>query len=178
MVTMRLLAMQVFLYQLRCKRLRVCVLRPQLSSLWRSYPMSGPRCIVPFTLSCYLLSGREILLDGLTKDNSAMHVSIRIAKALSLNRKVHQVFLVRGVHLVPPDDTLRDCGITELAVRPFLNVVVALAPPLSSAELWHIAKRTYCEDHGSLVATSDRLVPRIVDHQTKDFRHGSGACKT
>jgi hypothetical protein len=98
--------------------------------------MSGSPDVVHFTLSCHLLSGREIMLDGQTQDSNVLHISKQVAKVLRLNRQVHQVFLVKGVHVVAPFSTLRDCGITAASVKPFLNVVVTSAPPLLSAELY------------------------------------------
>ena len=75
-------------------------------------------------------------MDGQTRDTSVLHVSLKVAKILRLNRQLFQVFLVKGIHVVAPFSTLRDCGITEASVKPSLNVVVTWAPPLLSAELY------------------------------------------
>jgi hypothetical protein len=76
------------------------------------------------------------MVEGQTQHDSVLYVSLKVANILRLNRQVHQVFLVKGVHVVAPFSTLRDCGITETSVKPFLNVVVTWAPPLLSAELY------------------------------------------
>jgi hypothetical protein len=96
--------------------------------------------LVPrFALTCYMLSGHEIVVENVTRDTLVGQVSRKLATVLLLDNELAQVLLVSGMNMMPQFDTFQDWGISEVSNMPVVNIVVTGSQAKLSRELhdWH-----------------------------------------
>jgi hypothetical protein len=120
--------------------------------------MPSHPAVPKFALTCYLLSGREIVVQDVTRDTLVVRVTRFLARALLLDTELAQVFLVSGVKMMPNFDTFDDWGIREDSNRPFVNVVVTGSQNILGRDLYQFRedmdslRRQWAEEEKAMAA--------------------------